>query len=597
MLQANTVARDVPVYLLGRFDQIDVRGVEYCQPVTNAHGYILRRASDFNLTEFFSHEEFHDALQTQKAEVRRDWLRPTKAGIRAHLGITSLSDLDDKKKRIVLGKKEWCDRFLQMEQAGKASRSDASMEEAISLIGTEMGKFEKRRSGKRKRCGTKREVDDPPSPSTLRSWLKAYTAASYDALALCPAYHRSGNFKPKAHALALEVAMAFAARYGDSRRPTKIMLHREYLSEMKKRNKALADEGGPTVLALSRRSFERMIDGLDPYHILAAREGDEAARRKFGIVRAGVRVYRPLERVEVDDCRLSLQILFMAANLWEKLTEAQKAEVERTRVWASVAIDCATECVLALRLRPDEPAAVTALACLEMCISDKSHIGDAAGTTTKWDMHGSISTLVADQGAPFISDEHHTACRELDIEILHPPAKMPSMRGRIERIFRTFQNWFLHYFPGQTFENVVRKGAYDSKGNACIDLEELNRTLVRFVVDVYHNTPHAGLAGKTPRNAWWELTRKYGVLPPPSREVRRRAIGIKCKRKIGSRGIRILGIYYQSRELQILRRDVKQNEVDVHVDRFDLGQIQVRTDRGWLGVGLADETLELTGVT
>lgn len=596
-MQANTVARDVPVYLLGRFDKIDFRGVEYCHPVTNAHGYVLRRASDININEFFTYEEFYEALQAKEADVKRDWNRPTKAGIRAHLGITSLSDLDDKNKKVVLLRKEFCDRFLQLEQAGDASRSDASLDNAISLIAVEMGKLESRRSEKRKRCGTKREMNDPPSPSTLRTWLKAYSAASYDALALCPAYRRSGNVGSKAHPLALELAMKYAVRYGDSRRPTKIMLFREYLSEMRKRNKARAKAGEELVLPVSKRTFERKIDALDPYHILAAREGEEAARRHFGIVRAGVKAFRPLERIEIDDCQLSLQILLMAANVWEHLTTAQKAEVARTRVWATVAIDCATECILALRLRPEEPAGVTALACLEMCIADKSYVGDAAGAETVWDMHGTPCTIVADQGAPFISTEFHAACGELNIEIMHPPAKTPSMRGRIERVFRTFQHSVLHYFAGQTFENIIRKGDYDSTGNACVDIEQLNRTLIRFITDVYHNTPHAGLAGKTPRNAWRELTRKYGILPPPSRAVSRRVLGTKCKRVIGDRGIRILGIYYQSLELQKLRRIVRNDPVEVSVDRFDLGQIEVRTDTGWLGVRLGDETLDLQGVT
>ena len=45
------------------------------------------------------------------------------------------------------------------------------------------------------------------------------------------------------------------------------------------------------------------------------------------------------------------------------------------------------------------------------------------------------------------------------------------------------------------------KGDYDSAAFANVVAEMLGRALVRYIVDVYHNTPHNGLGGQTPNDA------------------------------------------------------------------------------------------------
>lgn len=126
--------------------------------------------------------------------------------------------------------------------------------------------------------------------------------------------------------------------------------------------------------------------------------------------------------------------------------------------------------------------------------------------------------------------------------------------------------------------------------NASLCVDELNRDFVVGVQHVYNNTPHAGLAGETPHNAWLRLTRKYGVVPPPSRDIQRHVFGVNCSRKIGDKGICILGIHYNSRQLQDLRIKSGQTEVKVRFDRFDLARISVWNGVGWLTV---DSSFEL----
>jgi len=199
-------------------------------------------------------------------------------------------------------------------------------------------------------------------------------------------------------------------------------------------------------------------------------------------------------------------------------------------------------------------------------------------------MHGRIETLATDGGAAFIATETQAALRDLKIAYEAPPGGIPALRGTMERLFLTVQKAFVPSFPGQTFENAVTRGNYDSEGNACLSFEELNTLIIAYIVDIYHNTPHASLAGETPRNAWIRLTNLYGVEAPPSENERRHIFGIRLKRKIGNRGIRFCGLHYQSVELQRLRQTVRGQPVEIIIGRHNLGSIEVKDGDGWIVV-------------
>lgn len=140
-------------------------------------------------------------------------------------------------------------------------------------------------------------------------------------------------------------------------------------------------------------------------------------------------------------------------------------------------------------------------------------------------------------------------------------------------------------FSGRTFENVVRKGDYNPEVNASLLVDELWRLMVRWVVDVYHNTPHAGLGGETPRQAWLRLTKLYPPQLPPDQDRARHLFGLDVDRQIGNHGVRVLGLNYQSVELQKLRRLKPAGKVRLRIDRADIGHISVEKDVGeWLTV-------------
>ncbi|MXQ12354.1 Mu transposase C-terminal domain-containing protein [Microvirga makkahensis] len=374
-----------------------------------------------------------------------------------------------------------------------------------------------------------------------------------------------------------------AQRYASRLKPTKASLYIELVDAIRIKNLERRKTGERLLKKPSRSAFERVLASLDPFFVYAGREGEAAARKKFFIVRGGLDVSRPLERVEMDDWLIPLQVILEDAGVWASLSPELKAAVNRKRLWLAVAIDAYTRCVLAARII-DASSSAAAVATIEMAVNDKSRYAVAAGCQTPWDYYGCMETLSTDNATVYTAHETRAAVTDLGAEILFPPAGTPQNRARVERLFRTIHDQLIALFHGRSFENVTAKGDYNSEVNAIFVPEELGHVIVRWLVDVYHNTPHEGLGGETPRNCWIRTTRLHPVLPPPDAAVSRHIFGITVERRITNSGVRILGLHYQSEELQRLRRVARQKPVLVRIDEGDLGYVSVRTKEGWLTV-------------
>jgi putative transposase len=118
--------------------------------------------------------------------------------------------------------------------------------------------------------------------------------------------------------------------------------------------------------------------------------------------------------------------------------------------------------------------------------------------------------------------------------------------------------------------------------------------LVRYKVDHYHNHEHDGLGGETPRSAWLRLTEEFGVDPPPDDHLRRIVFGKQLSPILGAHGLRVLGIDYQSEELNRLFCQKGHINVDVRVDLQNLGGISAKIGEGWLLVEGAPELYRVT---
>ncbi len=145
-----------------------------------------------------------------------------------------------------------------------------------------------------------------------------------------------------------------------------------------------------------------------------------------------------------------------------------------------------------------------------MMISDKTPIAQAMGAKTPWDYGCLPHAIATDGGSAFRSDRFRQILADLGIVFVAPQVGQPNKRATVERSFGTTRTQFLQHFTGQTFANIADKGDYDPDKNASLFVDELARALVLYDVDIYHNTPHEGLYGETPRDCWQRLMRESG---------------------------------------------------------------------------------------
>lgn len=532
-------------------------------------GYLLRRLDLPEIIEEFTFEELSDLLDAERLSVTQNYHSTRSAAGRLNSNSTYLSDLPDARQTAWASRLEIVEAFILAERDGAYSRSDSSLKKFTKdLIVGQIENIEGR-------FGQKLDIDNPPSPTSIRRWLRRFEACDHDPSALIDGFGRSGNRDARLNPEAAALMATYVDKYQSNLKPSMVSLYRDMRAEFRQKK--------PKLAVPSRNTFERAIGKLDPFEVLAAREGEAVARRKLYAVRDRVDVTRPLQRVEMDEQMIPLQAMLVERGKWDTLPEKLKAGITHDRLWCSKIIDCWSRVVLGFVLTR-APSADSALATLRMAMEDKTALASAMGCISPWDMFGLPELIVTDSGSNFRSKKFRAAVLDLGSSIMIAPAGLPQMRGMVERSFRTDTDRFYSKFPGRSFKDVVEKGEYDSEANITVTVMELAKLMFRYFVDVYHNTPHAGLGGNTPANMWRTGVDRFGVLPPPPRDVMRHIFCTVVECRVGNRGVRIAGVFYQSKALQKARRSIRDKYVLVRVDTEDLGAVSVKTDEGWITV-------------
>ncbi len=345
--------------------------------------------------------------------------------------------------------------------------------------------------------------------------------------------------------------------------------------------------GRPELVRPSKETVRQAILALDPYQCDVAREGLEYARRKHAPVGIGLNLTRPLQRVELDTWKVDLVTLLTDSGLLHFLSDEDKEHLGLTggkkRWWLTVAMCATTRCILAMRLSRT-PSGQATIQTLDMMMQDKGVWSDAVGSLSSWHMRGHPPYVYTDCGSEYVSYDVRVAAEDLGISLEHAPGGHPEMRGRVERVFKTMSVNLMQRLTGRTFSNMIERGDYDSKARAALTVDDLCAALIRWVVDIYHRTPHQGLDGETPGNCWDRLTEQYGVAPAADLRRRRLAFGTRETRTVGEDGITVLGVRYHSETLARMMLRRRNHEVHLRWYSEDLGAIAVEVDGEWIEV-------------
>ena len=311
---------------------------------------------------------------------------------------------------------------------------------------------------------------------------------------------------------------------------------------------------------ISYEQLRKYISKLPAYEVYAARYGEQAADMKFRNTGKGASAALPLQRAEMDHCRLDLFVVDMETGL------------PLGRPWLTVIIDACTRMILGFSLSFDAPSSLTVMRALRHAVLPKTELDDV---TQPWPTWGIMRTLVVDNGVEFHGASLDYAAGQFGITIQTCPRRQPWFKGRIERFFRTLQTDLISLIPGRTFSSIIERGDYDSSKHAAITLETLNRVINLWIADIYHQSTHSSIR-QTPAQKWESLIDKVDRHLPDSAQWVDAAFGKPETRVAGHEGILKDSLYYNCAELGVMRQQLGERiTVDIITNDEDVGYLYV----------------------
>jgi putative transposase len=130
--------------------------------------------------------------------------------------------------------------------------------------------------------------------------------------------------------------------------------------------------------------------------------------------------------------------------------------------------------------------------------------------------HGRIGKVFVDNGSAFVSGETLRILSILGIPLIHSRVGYAASRGKVERHFRTVRDQFLRPLDKASVRSLA----------------DLNARFHTWLESEYHRSPHRGLGGQSPLEAWLEKAHHIIHLDPTvdleevfRHQIRRRVYG------------------------------------------------------------------------
>lgn len=568
---------------IGQYDCVRIGSKEMRVRYRDHDGYVLERCDDGSgVHESFSHEQIKKLNREGTIRIDRDWFAENNTKARLFSNISYQTQIPTDERDYIEFKEELVKAFIRKRAHDKSVKmTDAGIKAILEII--QMEAREHARKKDPSRCDRVISSRNLPSSRTFRRWLKSYREHGYDTLSLRNRKRFCGNREKRIHPMANKILPTYVFAYCSETQPTYAKLHGQMEAEFAQFNVEREKNGMAPLACPSKATLRTTIGSLNQFEVMACRKGLEAAQHEFRIVGPGMDITRPLQHAQIDEWMVQMHTLVDALELGDVFTEEDRSKLAKERLRICVIIDVATRCILAVTFFRSFDASI-AVATLQMAVEDKNDVARTAGCESDWPMAGAISQISADTGSQFIAEEFRRRCSDLKTDYTNAPAGISYLRGHIERTFSSMHMGLMPDFTGRTFSNVVEKGKYDSENRASIFSSDLPNIIVRWIVDVYHHRPHAGLGGQTPYCAWKEKLKEYGVNPPPNPHQIREVFGIDADRQLGPRGIRVNGIDYQSTEIQEFRRQAGTRKLTVRFNPQDLGWISTLINGRWVTI-------------
>ena len=176
------------------------------------------------------------------------------------------------------------------------------------------------------------------------------------------------------------------------------------------------------------------------------------------------------------------------------------------RPWLTTVIDTYSRCIMGIRLGFDAPSSQVVSLALRHAILPKQY-PEKFGLKCDWGTYGKPEYLYTDGGKDFRS--HHLRQIGVQLGFTCEFRHRPSEGGAVERPFGTLNTELFSTLPGYTGSNVQERPK-DAEKDACITLRDLERLIVRYIVDNYNQRLDKRMGNQTRYQRW-----ESGLLATP----------------------------------------------------------------------------------
>ncbi len=574
-----------PKFAFSEYDGIVIGGQPFRYFETREDGHIFVTANGQGVPQVMTNAEISRYLTAGNFECTPNEHQPEhlRQRVLPDSELLSLKDVDAQQEAAMRRSVVYAFRELLNDDATDIKRTAHSVKPHLDAIKLRGAKIQ--REGSPEDRGKDLPVPENLGAKTVLEWERKERrfglAGLYDKKA------KRGYRERRMTADELMIMGKVVSKYLDDQRPPQAFIFDEVKIAFAEENEQRRANRKPEIVCPSRETVRQAIRKLNPFDMTLTRHGREAANRQFAPVGMGLDITRPMQRVEFDEWEADAITLMSEGGLFHHLTEEEKKALgldkKKARWWITVAICCATRCIVGMVISR-QPNSQSALRVIEMMMRDKGVWGDACGGLTPWNQFGWPSVIVTDCASYNISSLIQARISDLGITLEYSPAGNPATKGHIERVFGTFASQLMPRLSGRTFSNSVERGDYDSVKRAALNPEEFCSVLVRYVIDVYHRTPHSGLNGETPLDCWNRLVEKYGVQPPPDLGRRRLLFGHERERTVTRQGLTILGVRYHSEVLARFMTKAHERKVSIRWYPEDIGAIWAELNGRWFEI-------------
>ncbi|MEM5777937.1 MAG: Mu transposase C-terminal domain-containing protein [Candidatus Aenigmatarchaeota archaeon] len=225
----------------------------------------------------------------------------------------------------------------------------------------------------------------------------------------------------------------------------------------------------------------KKIKILNPILVKETREGHLAART-VSPLRGEFQATAPLEILQVDHTLLDIIVV----------DPIYRKPIGRPNI--TVIIDIYSRMIFGFYLSLEPPSFFTFGQAFYIGVAPKYPYLRKFGIEGDWPILGLPKNIFihSDNAKEFRGKDIEWFLQAYNIHQEFRPKKKPYFGGHIERFFKTL-NEELHRLPGTTFSNPKQKGEYDSEKNAVYTIDELEKYIVEWIVNVYHQKKHEGI--------------------------------------------------------------------------------------------------------